>query len=287
MATADSLAATFEANRPRLRALAYRMLGSVDEAEDAVQETWLRVTRAGSDDVENFGGWLTTIAGRICLDRLRARRARPEDPAGIDPPEQVAASDPEAEAVLADSIGSAMLVVLDALAPAERVAFVLHDVFAVPFDEIGDIVDRTPDAARQLASRARRRVQGTTPTGEVDLVRRREIVSAFLAAARGGDFEALLAVLDPDVVLRPDAEAIRLGAPGETHGAQEVATMMRGGARASRLALVGGVAGLAWMPAGRLRGAVEFRIVDDRIAGIDFVGDHDRLAALDVVVLED
>jgi len=188
---------------------------------------------------------------------------------------------------MADSVGSALFVVLDQLAPAERVAFVLHDVFAVRFDEIAPIVGRSPDAARQLASRARRRVRGTTAVGEVDLVRRREIVEAFLAAARGGDFDALLTVLDPDVVLRPDAAAIRMGALRETHGAIAVAELMRDGARAARLALVGGVAGLAWTPGGRIRGAVELTIVDDRIVEINAIGDPDRLEQLDVVLLED
>jgi RNA polymerase sigma-70 factor (ECF subfamily) len=286
----DQLSARFEASRPRLRALSYRMLGSAEEAEDAVQETWLRVGRAGAGEVENLGGWLTTIAARICLDRLRARRARPEDVAGIRPPElpvaPAEASDPEQEAVLADSVGSAMVVVLDLLAPAERVAFVLHDVFGVPFEEIGGIVGRSPEAARQLASRARRRVRATTATGDVDLVRRREIVEAFLAAARGGDFDALFRALDPDVVLRPDAAAVRMGALREVRGAGAVAETMRGGARAARLALVGGRAGLAWAPGGRIRGAIEFTI-DDRIVAIDFIGDPERLAQLDVVLLDD
>jgi RNA polymerase sigma factor (sigma-70 family) len=286
----DRLSAQFEASRPRLRALGYRMLGSVEEAEDVVQETWLRVGRAGADDVENLGGWLTTIAARICLDRLRWRRARPEDPSGIHPPERpatwAAGPDPEQEAVLADSVGSAMLVVLDLLAPAERVAFVLHDVFGVPFDEIGGIVGRSPDAARQLASRARRRVGGTTASGELDLVRRREIVDAFLTAARCGDFDALLSVLDPDVVVRPDAAAVRRGARRATRGASAVVELMGRGARGVRLALVGGVAGLAWMPTGRIRGAIEFTIVDDRIVALDLIGDPERLARLDVVVLE-
>ena len=287
----DRLSEQFEAHRRRLRALAYRMLGSYEEAEDAVQETWLRVDRAGSTEVENLGGWLTTIVARICLDRLRARRSRPEDPAGPQPPEArpsaAEAPGPEEEALLAESVGSALLVVLDRLAPAERVAFVLHDVFAIPFDEIGEIVGRRPEAARQLASRARRRVQGTTPAGDVDLLRRREIVAAFLAAARGGDFEGLLAVLDPDVVLRPDADAVRLGSFTETRGADAVAQLMRGGAQAARPALVGGLPGAAWVPGGRLRGAIVFDIVDGRIVGIDLIGDRDHLDQLDIVVLDD
>ena len=287
----DRLTEEFEASRPRLRALAYRMLGSQEEADDAVQETWLRVDRADAGAVENLGGWLTTIVARICLDRLRARHSRPEDPSGIEPPAHPAAiaggPGPEDEAVMADSVGSALLVVLDLLAPAERVAFVLHDVFAVPFDEIGTIVGRSPDAARQLASRARRRVQGATPAGDVDLVRRREIVEAFLAAARGGDFEALLTVLDPDVALLPDAAAVRMGNLREAHGTKAVAEFMRGGARAARLALVDGVAGLAWTPGGRIRGAVEFTLSGDRIVQIDVIGDPEHLEQLDVVLLED
>jgi RNA polymerase sigma factor (sigma-70 family) len=285
----DRLSEQFEANRPRLRALAYRMLGSYEEAEDAVQETWLRADPASSTEVENLGAWLTTIATRICLDKLRARRSRREDPASTQPPDERSHADdapgPEQEALMAESLGSALLVVLDRLAPAERVAFVLHDVFAVPFDEIAEIVGRTPEAARQLASRARRRVQGTTPAG-ADLVRRREIVDAFLAAARGGDFDGLLAVLDPDVVLRPDADALRMGSSAETRGADAVAQLMRGGAQVARLALVGGVPGLAWAPDGRIRGAIAFDIVDDRIVEIDLIGNEGHLEQLDVVLLD-
>jgi RNA polymerase sigma-70 factor (ECF subfamily) len=285
------LSEQFEANRPRLRALAYRMLGSYEEAEDAVQETWLRADRARSTEVENLGGWLTTIVARICLDKLRTRRSRPEDPAGMQPSDERSSADgapgPEQEALMAESVGSALLVVLDRLAPAERVAFVLHDVFSVPFDEIGEIVGRTPEAARQLASRARRRVQGTASTGDVDLVRRREIVHAFVVAARCGDFDGLVAVLDPDVVLRPDADAIRMGSFAETRGAEAVAQLMGGGAQAARLALVGGVPGLAWVPGGRIRGAVAFDIVDGRIVEIDVIGNGEHLEQLDVVLLDD
>jgi RNA polymerase sigma-70 factor (ECF subfamily) len=287
----DRLSGEFEASRPRLRALAYRMLGSYEDADDAVQETWLRVGRADAGAVDNLSGWLTTVAARICLDRLRARRSRPEDPAGMQPPEPTAAvvdlTGPEDEAVIAESVGSALLVVLDLLAPAERVAFVLHDVFAVSFEEIGTIVGRSPDAARQLASRARRRIQGASAAGGVDLVGRREVVEAFLAAARGGDFDALLTVLDPDVVLRPDAAAVRMGNVPETRGANAVAAFMRAGASAVRLALVDGVAGLAWTPGGRILGAVEFTIAGDRIVQIDLIRDPDHLKQLDVVLLED
>ena len=285
------LIAVFEANRPRLRALAYRMLGSHEDAEDAVQEAWIRVDRAGTDEIENVGGWFTTVLTRLCLDRLRARRARPED--AVDLEASGAAADgsdgvgPEDEAVMADSVGSALLVVLDRLAPAERVAFVLHDVFALPFDEIGTILDRTPEAARQLASRARRRVQGATAGGSVDLVRQREIVDAFLAAAQGGDLDRLLAALDPDVVLRPDSAAELMGSLRETHGARAVAELLRGGARGARRAVVGGLPGLAWAPGGRVRGAIELAIVDDRIVAIHAIGDPVRIAELEIVLLDD
>jgi RNA polymerase sigma-70 factor (ECF subfamily) len=290
MVNGDRLSEQFEVNRPRLRALAYRMLGSYEEAEDAVQETWLRVDPASAMEVENLAGWLTTIAARICLDKLRARRSRPGVQASVQPPDERLHADdapgPEQEALMAESIGSALLVVLDRLAPAERVAFVLHDVFAVPFDEIAEIIGRTPQTARQLASRARRRLQGTTPAGDVDLVRRRAIVETFLAAARGGDFGGLLAVLDPDVVLRPDADATLMGAAAETRGANAVAQLMRGGARAARLALVGGVPGLAWAPDGPIRGAIAFDVIDGRIVEIELIGNGERLGQLDVVLLD-
>lgn len=286
----DWLSRQFEASRPRLRALSYRMLGSYEEADDAVQETWLRVVQASSTGVENFGGWLTTIASRICLDKLRARQSRPEHPVGTPPSAERSRIDeapgPEQEVLIAESIESALLVVLDRLVPAERVAFVLHDVFAVPFEEIGEIVGRTPEAARQLASRARRRVRGSTPLGTVDLVRRREIVAAFIAASRAGDFDGLLALLDPDVVLRPDADAVRLGSFAETRGASAVAQLLRGGAQAARLALIGGMPGFAWAPGGHVRGAVSFDIVGGRIVEIEVVGNAEQLEQLDVVLLD-
>jgi RNA polymerase sigma-70 factor, ECF subfamily len=286
----DWLSHEFEASRPRLRALAYRMLGSYEEAEDAVQETWLRVGRAGSAEVENLGGWLTTIAARICLDKLRARKSRPESPVSTLPSDERSNIDgapgPEQEVLLAESVESALLVVLDRLVPAERVAFVLHDVFGFPFGEIGEIVGRTPEAARQLASRARRRVQGATPSGTADLVHRREIVAAFIATSRTGDFDGLLAVLDPNVVLRPDADAVRLGSFAETRGAAAVAELMRGGAQAARLALVGGMPGIAWTPGGRIRGAIAFDIIDGRIVEIDVIANADHLEQLDVVLLD-
>src|SRR5256885_11451483 len=211
----DWLVERFEAHRTHLRAVAYRMLGSATEADDAVQESWLRLSRTDTSDVDNLGGWLTTVVARVCLDMLRSRTARREEPLGTHLPDGTAGPDhgldPEQEALLADSMGPALLVVLETLAPAERLAFVLHDMFAMPFDEIAPIVGRSPDATRQLASRARRRVQGATMS-DVDLTRQREVVDAFLAASRGGDFDALLAVLDPDVVVRADSAAVEAGA---------------------------------------------------------------------------
>src|SRR5438045_2249070 len=254
MSEHDWLAERFEENRPHLRAVAYRMLGSSAEADDAVQETWLRLSRTGVRGVENLGGWLTTIVARVSLNMLRLRTLRREEP--MDPPatgQPVApppnGTDPEHEAVLADSVGLAMLVVLDTLAPAERLAFVLHDMFAVPFDDIAPIVGRSPDAARQLASRARRRVQGATMS-DVDLTRQREVVDAFLAASRGGDFDALLAVLDPDVVLRADPASVNMGSSREVRGAPAVAKQFSGRARAAQPALVNGAGALVWAPAG-------------------------------------
>ena len=288
---ADWVTAEFEASRPRLRAVAYRMLGSHAEADDAVQEAWLRLARDDRSDVENLGGWLTTVVSRVCLDRLRSRKSRREDPAGAQPPDldrwADRDDDPEHQALRADSVGAALLLVLDILAPAERVAFVLHDVFAVPFNDIADIVGRSPDATRQLASRARRRVQGTTGAPEVDLVRQREVVDVFLAAARGGDFEGLLSLLDPKAVLRPDAAALRMGALPETEGAAEVAAALSGGARVARVALIDGMAGLAWAPGGRTRSAIAFTIVDGKIREINVTGDPERLAELDIVLVSD
>ncbi len=217
----DGLADRFEASRNHLRAVAYRMLGSMSEADDAVQEAWLRVSRSGTSGVENLGGWLTTVVARVCLDLLRSRKSRREEPLGVHLQDPIA--NPEHEALLADSVGLALLVVLETLAPAERLAFVLHDMFAVPFDEIAPIVGRSPAAARQLASRARRRVQGAATVSDTDRARQREVVDAFLAASRGGDFAALLAVLDPDVVLRADRAAVEMGSAKEVRGAAAVA----------------------------------------------------------------
>ena len=285
------LTTQFEANRPRLEAVAYRMLGSHAEAEEAVQETWIRLGRTDPDGIENVGGLLTTVVGRVCLDRLRARRARPEDPTdgvpGHAATELASEDDPEHEVVLAESVGAALLVVLDLLSPAERVAFVLHDVFAVPFDEVSEILGRSPDATRQLASRARRRLQGTEPTAGLDLVRQRDVVDAFLRAARGEDFDALLQLLDPDVVLVPDAAAIAMGSLRELHGAEDVAHALSGGARGARLAIVDGLAGFVWAPGGQTRGVVEFTILDGRIVAINVTGDDARIAELDLVLLDD
>src|ERR671917_501471 len=228
----DWLAQRFEENRTHLRAVAYRMLGSISEADDAVQEAWLRLSRSDTSGIENLGGWLTTVVGRVCLNMLRSRRSRREEPlgepqVGVHVPDPIVSRadglDPEHEALLADSVGLALLVVLETLPPAERLAFVLHDMFAVPFEEIAPIVGRSEVAARQLASRARRRVQGATPSPDTNLPHQREVVDAFLAAAHGGDFEALLAVLDPDVVLRSDGGLVRPGLSREVRGARAVA----------------------------------------------------------------
>ena len=266
----DWLTGRFDENRPRLHALAYRMLGSHTEAEDAVQETWLRLRTTEPDKIENVGGLLTTVVSRVCLDRLRARRARPEDPVEEMPrgaiPQDTTSDDPLDEAVLAESVGTALMLVLDRLGPAERVAFVLHDVFAVPFDAIGEILARSPDATRQLASRARRRLQGAAPTAGLDLVRQRGVVDAFLRAARTGDFDALMALLDPDVVLLPDAAAVGMGSLRETRGAESVAAALSGGARGATLAIVDGTAAFVWAPGGGdIRGVVRFTIDDGRI----------------------
>jgi RNA polymerase sigma-70 factor (ECF subfamily) len=273
------------------------MLGSLSEAEDAVQEAWLNVSRAGSDGVQNLGGWLTTVVARVCLDMLRSRRSRREDLVGEQPPEPAAGhpdgreragTDPAREAELADSVGLAMLVVLDLLGPAERLAFVLHDMFAMPFEEIAPVVGRSPAATRQLASRARRRVQGADRTPRGDLSRQRAVLEAFLAAARGGDLAALVAVLDPDVVLR-------VGAAGPAEAAREVrgATNVAGqaltfsrGAPIARPMLVNGALGFVLAPLGRLRAAFAFTVADGKITGIDVVTDPERLRALDLAVVD-
>jgi len=273
----DWLAERFEANRTHLRAVAYRMLGSLTEADDAVQDAWLHVSRADASGVQNLGGWLTTVVARVCLDMLRSRKSRREESLSelVAPPiaSHEAGIDPEHEALLADSVGLALLVVLETLAPAERVAFVLHDLFDLPFDEIAPIVGRSPTAARQLASRARRRVQGAATVPDGDLTRQREVVDAFLAASRGGDFDALLAVLDPNVVLRADREAVQMGASGEVRGAAAVARTFSGRARVAQPALVNGAAGAVWAQGGRPRVVFEFTITGGRIVAIHLVAD--------------
>ena len=332
----DVLAQRFEDSRPHLAAVAYRMLGSRAEADDAVQEAWLRLARTDVDGVDNLRGWLTTVVSRVCLDMLRSRTSRREDPLTDD--ERVAPdAGPEGEAVLADSVGAALLVVLDTLPPAERLAFVLHDLFAVPFDEIGTVLGRSPAAARQLASRARRRVQGAgadepdleAPEGDVgsgglaageggaaasarsaDVARgaaggvgdpvapravggadratpepagrRREVVAAFLTASRGGDFTALLELLDPEAVVLADAAAVIAGAEAEVRGAAAVAATFVGRAKAARLALLDGEPGLIWTHRGEVRMAFAFTVLDGRVAGIELIADPARIAAMGV-----
>jgi RNA polymerase sigma factor (sigma-70 family) len=288
----DWLVERFEANRTHLRAVAYRMLGSVSEADDAVQEAWLRLGRAKPGEVENLRAWLTTVVARIALDMLRSRNSRREEPLSARVPEPIVSSedgvDPEHEALLADSVGLALLVVLETLSPAERLAFVLHDMFGVPFDEIAPIVGRSPAAARQLASRGRRRVQGSPAVPDVDLARQQEVVDAFLAASRGGDLEALVAVLDPDVVLRVDRGAAP-GASREVHGAADVAKQVMTFARFApfgRQALVNGAAGVVVAPRGRPLAVAGFTVAGGRIVEIDLLADPARLRELDLTVLD-
>jgi RNA polymerase sigma factor (sigma-70 family) len=284
MAERDALAERFEEQRNHLRGVAYRMLGSLSEAEDAVQEAWIRLSRADADRVNNLGGWLTTVVARVSLDMLRSRASRREESldanAIVANTRQATVADPEQEAIMADSVGLALLVVLDTLTPAERLAFVLHDMFAVPFDEIAPIVGRPVAATRQLASRARRRVQGAAVPLDADQKRQREVVEAFLAAARGADFSGLLAVLDPDVVVRADAEVARLGAPPVLRGASVVAERFSGQATAAVPALIDGAVGAAWAPGGVVRVALVFTIANGAIAAIDAFGDPDRLREL-------
>ena len=293
----DFLAEQFEENRTHLRAVAYRMLGSISEADDALQEAWLRLNRSDTSGIQNPGGWLTTVVARVCLDMLRSRRSRREGPLGVHVPEPIVSRadgiDPEREALLADSVGLALLVVLETLAPAERLAFVLHDMFGVPFEEIAPIVGRSPTAARQLASRARRRVQGAAPVPDADLTRQREVVDAFLAAARDGDFDALLAVLDPDVVLRSDGGVVRAGLSREVRGAAAVAeqaltfSKFARSARA-RPALVNGAAGVvSWSPDGRPFSVMGCTVRHGKIVEIDILADPARLRHLDLALLDD
>jgi RNA polymerase sigma-70 factor (ECF subfamily) len=280
------LAERFEAHRNHLRAVALRLLGSPADADDAVQEAWLHLSRAGGAGVANLGGWLATVVARICLDMLRSRRAHPHEELD-EGMVGTSDADPEDEAIAADAVGLALQVVLDRLAPSERVALVLHDVFAVPFEEIAPVVGRTPAAARQLASRARRRVRGDGTLPDADPDRRRAVVAAFLTAARGGDLGALLAVLDPDVVVRADATAVRMGARAETRGAQAVGAFFATRARGARPALLDGLAGAVWMVRGRLLVAFRFTVEGGRVAALDLVADRDRLGCMDVVLTED
>src|SRR5215831_2852382 len=290
MSEPKDLTRLFESQRSHLRAVAYRMLGSATEADDAVQEAWLRLNRSNTSEIANFGGWLTTVVSRVCLDMLRSRRSRHEESLDAELAEPIAdtKSDPEQQALLADSVGIALLVVLDTLSPAERVAFVLHDVFDLPFDEIAPIVDRTPDAARQLASRARRRVRGGEITSNSDLQNQRVVVDAFLAALRAGDFEGLLAVLDPDVLVRMDAAP---GAPREFRGA---ANWARGATAAFwrcgptvQPALINGSVGLGFAPGGKLSRALSFTFANGKIVRAEIITDRDRLQQLDLSVFDD
>jgi RNA polymerase sigma-70 factor (ECF subfamily) len=271
------LAGEFEARRGQLRAMAYRMLGSMTEADDALQEAWLRASRAGVDGIENIGGWLTTIVSRTCLDMLRSRTSRREQAldADISSP-----ASPEDDALLADSVNAAMLVVLERLSPPERLAFVLHDMFDVPFNEIATIIDRSPAAARQLASRARRRVQGGVPETDGDVEHKRSIVDAFLRAAREGDFQALMTLLDPEAVLRADSEAARMGARELVHGARLVAETFSGGAKVTRLFFLDGSPGLVWMAGKSPKVVFEFFIEEGRITEIDLLADPATLAEI-------
>jgi RNA polymerase sigma factor (sigma-70 family) len=295
MTDKNFLTEQFQDSRPHLRAVAYRILGSRAEAEDAVQESWLRLARSDSGDVENLRGWLTTVVARVCLDMLRTRKSRREEPIAEDAPERFASEDDDAERELqfTDSIGVALLIVLETLSPAERVAFVLHDMFNLSFDEIAPIVNRSPAAARQLASRARRRVQGSSEP-DADRSRQRDIVSAFMTASREGDFGALLALLDPSVVLRADAAAVQLsvarqtqGAPSlgpQTRGAEAVAKIFQGRARAAQLAQVDGVAGLVFAPGGQPQVVFDFVVENGRIVEISLIADRKNIHGMQVSI---
>ena len=299
------LAGEFEASRPHLKAVAYRMLGSLNEAEDAVQEAWLKLSRSDTTEVQNLTGWLTTVVARVCLDMLRARKARREEPldAGSSgyaagAPSAASASarsaaaresvgDAESEALMADSVGLALLVVLQTLAPAERIAFVLHDMFDLSFEEIGPIVGRSPTAARQLASRARRRVQGAKETTDADLTEHRQVIDAFLAASRSGDFNSLVAMLDSNVVFRADSTAIRMGGPSEVRGSEDVAKWFSGRAQNARSALIDGAAGVVVAPRGQLLLVLNVTIADGKIVAIEAVADPARLQQLKLSTLQD
>jgi RNA polymerase sigma factor (sigma-70 family) len=295
MADTDWLAAAFEEHRAHLRAVAFRLLGSMTDADDAVQDTWLRLSGANAGEVENLGGWLTTVVARVSLNMLRSRRYRREEPAGDSEPAGTAVAtetaDPELEAVLADSVGLALLVVLDTLTPAERLAFVLHDLFAMPFAEVAAVFGRSTEATRQLASRARRRVRATpSPAQTADLARQREVAEAFMAASRGGDFAALIAVLDSDVVLTGDATAAPSGRPVTLRGAEAVArgaVLSAGRAESSELALVNGAVGILFAPAGQIQVVLALTVSGSRISAIDVIADPGRLRLLDLALVPD
>lgn len=282
------LAKQFEDNRLRLKALAYRMLGSQDDAEDALQESWVRLSRSDSSDIRNLGGWLTTVVARVCLNILRSRKSRREvslNEIGFDPGDEsgyAAQNDPAEETLFADSIGTAVLVLLDTLSPSERLSFVLHDMFDVPFNEVAGIVGCSVPAARKLASRARRRVQGAEDPRPVDRARKRQITDAFLAASREGDFGALLAVLDPEVSFHADSAAIRMGAPEAIHGRSAVASFFKGRSAAAEAVLVDGAPAAMWAPDGQPRVVFQFTFVGERISAIDVVGDPDRVGAFKI-----
>lgn len=287
------IAERFEENRSQLRAIAYRMLGSMSEAEDAVQETWLRLNRSDANAVENLTGWLTTVTSRICLDILRSRRARREDSFDEETPGELqknhSKSDPEQELLLADSVGLALLVILETLNPAERLAFVLHDLFGVSFDKIAEIIGRSPVATRQLASRARRRVRGKNTVQSSNQIRQRKIVEAFFAASRGGDFEQLLVLLDPDVILSADREALPPNAPAEVRGASEVAgrALATGRTKFSEVAIVNGKAAIIVAPGGRLWRALLFTVARSKIVKIDVVANQNKLRRLEIASFSD
>lgn len=290
MGEGDGLAERFEEHRGRLRAAAYRMLGSQAEADDAVQETWLRLSRSGADDIGNLTGWLTTVTTRVCLDMLRSRASRREQPYGLHGPDQAVSdkgTSPEQEALLADSVGLALLVVLDRLAPAERVAFVLHDMFDLPFDQIATILGRSPNAARLLASRARRRVRGVATVPNAELARQRRVVDAFIAASRAGDLDTLLTLLDPDIVVRADRAAVPAGEPRMTRGAAAVARHARAYSQLgefARPALVNGVAGIIVAPPQQPPYVMAITITNEKITEMDIITDPDRFRRLDLAV---
>jgi RNA polymerase sigma-70 factor (ECF subfamily) len=280
------LAEEFEAHRAHLRAVALRMLGSSSEADDAVQEAWVRLSRADASQIESLGAWLTTVVSRVSLDMLRSRASRREAPDAPDVDVAGAGPSPEEEALMSEMVGSALLVVLDTLTPAERLAFVLHDLFAVPFDEIAGILGRSVPATKMLASRARHKVQGSDASGKVDRVRQRAVVDAFLAAAHAGEFEALLALLDPEIVLEADATGQKMGSPALVRGAADVAAVFNGRAEAARAAFIDDGVGMVWFVGGKPKVVWEFMVDDDRVVHIDMVASAERLAEMEVVLVD-